>query len=167
VLVAASLGILAGALLWLLKPWQPAAPLPSARVLELRGADLAVPSPAEAGHPATARSAAEPTASKAAAAEPTALSPTGPPTRPGPVGDGPSSRASPPPERPAWVILASDPPAEVHLDGRRLGVTPLPARRIRPGRHRAVFVHPVTGRRTKVPFTARAGKRRRIFRVLR
>jgi serine/threonine protein kinase len=86
------------------------------------------PVPAATASPAAPSPAPTPLPTPVASASPSPVAPSPPPT--------------PPPEADGWLLVAVRPWADVTIDGRSLGMTPLRRQLLRPGPHTVVLSHP-------------------------
>jgi hypothetical protein len=59
-----------------------------------------------------------------------------------------STRSASVGSEPGTLNLSSNPPSNVVLDGRPLGITPRAGIRVKPGAHQVVFIHPKHGRKS-------------------
>ena len=77
------------------------------------------------------------------------------------VARGPPSGASPA-SRASFLDIRASPWAEVTLDGRSLGPTPMGSVRVKPGSHTLVLSNPQIKKRKTMTVTVEAGKTKRI-----
>jgi eukaryotic-like serine/threonine-protein kinase len=80
-----------------------------------------------------------------------------------PAPPSPDAQAAPAPPQRAHLTVSAVPWAEVHLDGRSLGTTPLRGHRIPPGSHRLTLACPPLGHSAQVSIDPTAGASVRVL----